>query len=518
MAHRPIFRPDPLQPPQLAGKEAFSRLTGAPEWADDDGGYLAELASKLASPADPDANELALDFLLHQTVEQACQETGASGAAIALARGGEVIVHATLGETAPDLGVRLSTRSGLSGLCYQSCQLQVCDDTETDPRVDAAACRQLAIRSIVVLPLLDPESGDRLGVFELYASQPQAFQARQVQALQILCRRIAENIRHAGAAKSPSTAPLAETPAPTGISVEEIRAAFPTATASSPEQHELPSLTPRIREVPPEAPASRGSFLQPFGPARRRDYWTGFLTLVVLALSLLLGWMVGRRAGWHDAQQAAAPPAPRPAMQPAKEAPTQAPQPNRPAPQPARRATVPGITQAVARSVTRAPVTKSSLTQSQSTTGSQESSPGDLVVYEKGKVIFRMPPAGREPGSTTQSAQSAANAGLTVSPSDAAATPAPATLSAEAANAFLIQRVEPQYPDVAKQQNIQGPVVLDVLVGSDGLVREAKVISGDPQLAPAAVAAVRQWRFRPYGPQGQPVNFLTRVTVNFALP
>ena len=516
MAHRPIFRPDPLQPPQLAGKEAFSRLTGASGWADDDGGYLAELASKLASPADPDASELALDFLLHQIVEQACQETGASGAAIALARGGEIIVHATLGETAPDLGVRLSTRSGLSGLCYQSCQLQVCDDTETDPRVDAAACRQLAIRSIVVLPLLDAESGERLGVFELYASQPQAFQARQVQALQILCRRITENIRHAGAAKSPSTTPLAQSPAPTGIDVEEIRAAFPTATASSPELHELPSLAPRIREVPPEAPASRASFLRPFGPARRRDYWTGFLTLVVLTLSLLLGWMVGRRAGWHDAQQAAAPPPAHPAAQASKDVPMQAPPPSQPPHEPARRATAPGITQAVARSVTRSPLGQSSVRQSKASP--QENSPEDLVVYEKGKVIFRMPPTGREPGSTSESAQAAANADLTASSSGAAATPAPATLSPEAANALLIQRVEPQYPDVAKQQKIQGPVVLDVLAGSDGLVREVKVISGDPQLAPAAVAAVRQWRFRPYGPQGQPVEFSTRVTVNFALP
>jgi len=498
MAHRPIFRPDPHQPPQLVSKESSSRST-EPGWVDDDGGYLAELVSKLASHPDADSSDLALDLLLHQIVEQACQETGASGAAIALVHDGEVVCRATIGESAPDLGVRLSTRSGLSGACYQTLQMQCCDDTDTDPRVDSAACRQLAIRSIVVLPVLDAESGERLGVFELYAPLAHAFRDREVQALQILCRRIAENARHASAA-----APSPRDSAAMAMKLEEIKVAVPATVPASSLEHELPSLTPRIREVTPEVRATQPVLFQQFSSRRRRDYWTGSLTMIVLALSLLLGWMIGRRSNWHAPQPAAIVAPPRVAAPTAKEVPAQAavPQPNYPAPRPARRSSTAGITQAVTRS-------KDS---------TEENSAGELVVYEHGKVIFRMAPAakGTEPGA--QQPAPATSSGLTTMPNGAAPAETPAMLSPEAAAAFLIQRVEPQYPEPAKQQGIQGPVVLDTLVGSDGAVREVRVVSGDPQLAPAAAAAVRQWRFRPYGPQGRPVDFTTRVTVNFTLP
>ncbi len=508
MAHRPIFRPDPLQPPQLAKEGSFSQ--SGPQWVDDDGGYLAELASRLASETDSDSGDLALDLLLHQIVEQACQETGASGAAIALAHDNEIVCRATIGESAPDLGVRLSTRSGLSGTCYQTRQMQVCDDTESDPRVDAAACRQLAILSIVVLPVLDAESGDRLGVFELYASRPRAFQVREIQALQILCRRIAENVRHAAVSASAPVLPGRDSAATT-VQAEELKLAAPVPVAARVERpfpdHELPSLAPRIREVPPEVAVDRLRRFQLSGGRRHRDYWTGLLTMIVLGLALLLGWMVGRRASWHQPQPTAVLPAARVATQAAKLPPAPAPPPqmNQAAPS-ARKVTAPGVTQAVARSVTR------------SKSGTPENSPGDLVVYEHGKVIFRMAPTGKGAGSAAKPDESAANTGLTIESDSAASGEGPATLSAEAANAYLIQRVAPQYPELAKQQAVQGAVVLDALVGNDGTVREVKVVSGDPQLAPAAIAAVRQWRFRPYTPQGQPVAFTTRVTVNFAIP
>jgi periplasmic protein TonB len=60
--------------------------------------------------------------------------------------------------------------------------------------------------------------------------------------------------------------------------------------------------------------------------------------------------------------------------------------------------------------------------------------------------------------------------------------------------------------------------VLNALVGTDGSVRKVEVISGNPQLVNAAADAVRQWRFRPHNLNGQPVEFETRITVNFQLP
>jgi TonB family protein len=61
-------------------------------------------------------------------------------------------------------------------------------------------------------------------------------------------------------------------------------------------------------------------------------------------------------------------------------------------------------------------------------------------------------------------------------------------------------------------------VVLKALVGKDGGIRKLKVISGATQLATAATAAVRQWRFKPYRQDGQLREFETRITVNFTLP
>jgi TonB family protein len=82
----------------------------------------------------------------------------------------------------------------------------------------------------------------------------------------------------------------------------------------------------------------------------------------------------------------------------------------------------------------------------------------------------------------------------------------------------VVERVEPQYPEAARQQHLQGPVVLSALVGTDGAVRELKVVSGDPLLAKAATDAVRQWRFRPHRSNDGSVEFETQITVNFALP
>jgi protein TonB len=60
--------------------------------------------------------------------------------------------------------------------------------------------------------------------------------------------------------------------------------------------------------------------------------------------------------------------------------------------------------------------------------------------------------------------------------------------------------------------------VLKAIVSEDGTIQELRVESGDSQLASAAIDAVRLWRFKPYAAQGHPLEFETRITVNFALP
>ena len=81
----------------------------------------------------------------------------------------------------------------------------------------------------------------------------------------------------------------------------------------------------------------------------------------------------------------------------------------------------------------------------------------------------------------------------------------------------LIYRVQPAYPPLARQARIQGQVVLRAMISREGTIEHLQVLSGHPMLAPAAVDAVRQWRYRPYVLNGEPVEVETQVTVNFVL-
>ena len=81
----------------------------------------------------------------------------------------------------------------------------------------------------------------------------------------------------------------------------------------------------------------------------------------------------------------------------------------------------------------------------------------------------------------------------------------------------LIHRVQPDYPALARQVRVQGTVVLRAMISREGSIENLQVLSGHPMLVRAAVDAVRQWRYRPYVLNGEPVEVETEVTVNFVL-
>jgi len=94
----------------------------------------------------------------------------------------------------------------------------------------------------------------------------------------------------------------------------------------------------------------------------------------------------------------------------------------------------------------------------------------------------------------------------------------PVHLSEEAAKALLVHSVDPVYPPQAVVQKLQGPVVLQAMIGRDGSVEDVKIVRGYFVLARAAVAAVKQWRFQPYILNGHPAETQTVLTVNFSRP
>ena len=147
------------------------------------------------------STDLALDLVLHTLVEQARDVSGATGAAIALLRDGEMVCRATTGDNAPDLGVRVESGSTLAGACLQTGQVQQCTDTETDTRVNPDACRRLGVRSMLLVPLVD--AAEIFGVLQVFSSWSNAFGEREISALQTVGQRIAENKRAAEKATVP---------------------------------------------------------------------------------------------------------------------------------------------------------------------------------------------------------------------------------------------------------------------------------------------------------------------------
>ena len=82
---------------------------------------------------------------------------------------------------------------------------------------------------------------------------------------------------------------------------------------------------------------------------------------------------------------------------------------------------------------------------------------------------------------------------------------------------LIVTKVQPEYPKKARKKKVQGAVLLRIFITPEGDVREVTLVSGDPLLAPAAIDAVKQWKYRPYLLQGRPVEVESQVQVNFTL-
>jgi TonB family protein len=482
MAHHPISQPDPFNP--LRPSTAPISLGQNPLVQKEDGQLeeglsLAELATALSAHGGGALSaDLALDLVLNEIVEHARLATGATAAAIALVRGDEIVCRATTGANAPDLGVKLDVHSGLSGACVQSKKWQRCDDTQTDSRVDAEICRDLGVRSILVFPVVRDEK--LLGVFEIFSPRPNAFSDREIQTLQALSRSIVNNVDRAADVVAPP-APVLRSPS------MQAAAAATVAEVEGMDHLQLNAVQLDAVQLNPEpvdvvhenVPVPIGDSLPETAPEsqiRPRDYSMGVLTLAVITLALFLGWMMGyvRSPGTK-----------------ARTLKNVATQPAQPKPVEATRVT----DQPTSTSPASAPTVPS---QSASENGAGALPPGGLVVYENGKVIYRTTPQG--------------------SSHTAKASAGPVTVPSKVADEYLMLRVEPDYPESAREQHIQGPVVLDALVDKDGAVEKLSTVSGDAQLAGAATDAVKQWRFKPFFRNGSPEEFQTQITVSFRLP
>jgi len=416
--------------------------------------------------------DLALDLVLHELVVRAAEATRASAAALALARGDEMVCRAATGHLAPDLGVPLNTRDGLSGACLQTRQPQLSVDTESDPRVDPAISRRLGIRSILIVPVFDTNDNNAqfTGVLEVFSPSPAAFSDFDQKLLEGFAEECSR-IRHAAI--------------------------------------ELGQRPPAAALVPPELVPAEFIAASPL-PVNQPPYkaWSLVLGSLTILAAIAVSFLIGSRIGGL-----------RPTVFRIRTS----------QPIPAE----PSVPRLPAKSTAAAHRANPSSPEKLSAKASSQASPtpaeDELVVYEKGKVIFRMKPAPIKPDSTKQDSDSIVEASSTtrIAPAKIAAakiattkiaTPQSVWLAPAQAETRLLSRTEPRYPPEALAAHRAGDVVLEVQVAEDGSVSNIRTLSGDPLLAAAATEAVRNWRYQPYRQHDRPAQFQTDVTLTFTIP
>lgn len=406
-----------------------------------------QIAKKLTPFAGGDvARDLALDLVLNEAVEQARKATGATGAAIALIRDGEMICRATTGKNAPDLGVRVDMTSGLPGASLMTGQVQLCSDTEEGRLVNAEVCRRLGVRSMLIAPLINGSGA--FGILQVFSSEAHVFGAHEIETLEILAKKIVE--------KKVSVTTKDPAPEPEPLHTEVLSAESPST--GSPSTTSTSTVIERLKalEEAEQDPAAADGWLA------GSEYGVNVVLLIsVIVAALALGLVIG----WHGAVKGT-----RQTLQnnsSAKTAPTKV-APGRPS------SLVAGSRSTILRPPAPA-----------------EPPSGGLTVTENGKVIYRADPSENQ-------------------------TPTDAELQAPVTR--LIRRVDPEYPEAAMAQHVEGPVVLDVQVLNDGTVGNIEILSGNSLLGDAAVKAVKQWQYQPYKAAGGASSSQMQVTVNFSLP
>lgn len=432
--------------------------------------------------------DLALDLVLNEVVVRAAEATHAAAGALALMRDGQMVCRAATGQLAPDLGIPLNVRDGLSGACLETRQPQLSVDTEYDPRVDPAVSRRLGIRSILIVPVFESseKNAQFAGVLEVFSLSPAAFSHNDQVLLEAFAAECAR-IRQAA--------------------VELSRRKPVTAI-------------PPIDLIPPDAPLPAVVTVSPPRAIRPRyEAWTLALGGLAIVVTIAVSFLIGTRIGWLRYASPHAQVAP-PVSSDTSES-GAAGQSN---------SSSSFGKASLGKTAKKAPEETSARAAKQAHSApAAEPISDELVVYEKGKVIFRMKPAPAKANSakqpqdkpnsvTSDSPQADSKAIVQASSTTKLSSSARVWLSATQAEKLLLTRTEPLYPAEALAAHRTGSVVLEVQVAEDGSVSSVQTLSGDPLLASAATEAVRNWRYRPYRRHERPAQFQTDVTLSFNLP
>jgi len=500
--------------------------------------------------------------------------TGSSGVAIALTEGQaghEMVCRASWGTSAPDVGARLSIEHSFTGLCVRTGEPQRCDDAQSDPRVDPEACRALGISAIAVAPV---RRGVKVvGVIAAFSDTPHAFTDKHLLILTTLSEVIielldesqpatppaqtAEAVSGSMPAELPISAPMAPepselleqaAPAPEGgFSAAAFESEPPVATASGsaatlasavpqpqrplaasstaarPAPQAIKSGAPSsVRLVPLKPPAPTPDFGPgptfsgydtEAGPSRR--WMLPAAILVALAILAVAGWR------WHVAQSAGM-------AKPAPPAPTQPQTVSPPQPEPAQEIKPPdSAVPETKHSPLSSPATAPSPSKAAKATAGAEM-PADVTVRSSAQPVVEAQEAVRRPAASgalrAPQVPEPQVPQLALSSPELPAVlvkPSPAVVAAPVSHtvaAHLLSRVSPVYPEAARRLGISGKVVLKATITKAGAVRNVDWVSGNELFRNSAIAAVRQWHYKPATLNGQPVDSDLQIVLEFNRP
>jgi TonB family protein len=503
MAQHRTRQPDSAQPVRSDLATPETATTASPSSPLRNGAFsaggstsdLAELAAKFEAQGRGKisaelSGELALDVVLNEIVRHAYLATGADGAAIALRRGADLVCRASSGRNAPALGTPLDTNSGLSGACVRSGQIQRCDDAWNDPRADAEVSREIGVRSVVVYPILVAQ--ELIGILEIFSSRAAAFLDRDVRTLEADAAGILTSVQ----ARQALIASHAQTSSSSDRAV-----AKKTAERSIAQEQ---SAAVQAEPVDAEAIVSLMDATNAALDTRRFDWFAAIVAAIIFTIAIAMVTALSVRVGLLKLGKSRGP-----ARTEKSSLPVQAAAMGKSSGDSSSKAGASQVaTNADGKSLNgQAEDGQSGSGQhgDQKSQAHSDAAPipeGTLRVYQNGKEIFRMPPLTMDAAANADSAS-----GNTI-----------AKLSSDAAQSALLKRVEPEYPALALSQRVQGAVVLRVHIGPDGAVQDLQLVNGNQMLADAAIAAVRQWRFKPHLLSGKPLAMETEITLRFTLP
>ncbi len=429
--------------------------------------------------------DVALGLVLNEIAHQARSNTNATGSAVLLVRRGIPVCRSTSGATARDVSTYLSECSVCGDLSWRNGATQNCHDVETDSRFDPTCCRRLGLRSFASVPIQDDNKAV-VAIVQAFSSHPQAFTDRDILALRGLGSHILDHTEAASRTFGP-----------------------------------IPKASGKVnREA---APAEKSNFR-----FRQRFYLPKFaglherlnlgLGMAIIVLAMLLGWTIGRSEREAGHQNKAASPVVEHAqieIIPAKldssadvQAKTIGPSvPLTDAPEVDRKSSE-SLPNGESK---RDQVKKRRL--SVSTPAHSDGWSSGLVIFESGNQVFPTKSLGSQHASDSPSNEETKSAQFKSSDPGT-----PVTVSEDVAEQRLVRRVEPDYPESARERGLQGKVILNVRVGKDGTVRSLSRVAGDPQLVLLAAKAVQQWKFAPLVREDRPVSFESQVTLSFELP